>query len=118
VARQTRSQRRARRDSADPSGGALAASGGAASAGAPPVSEPKPPTAADSAAGPAASRGGVPGIRFIRESTAELKKVEWPTQAQVVAGTTVVLMACIIVGVFLYGNDQLWKFVVEKIVIR
>ena len=39
--------------------------------------------------------------RFIKESAAELKKVEWPGQNQVIQGTVVVLVACIIVGTYL-----------------
>ena len=60
-----------------------------------------------------------PFARFLqvcRESAAELKKVEWPGQNQVVQGTVVVLVACIIVGAFLYVNDQIWKQVVKKLI--
>ena len=52
---------------------------------------------------------------FLAESLAELKKVEWPGQAQVIQGTVVVLVACVVVGVFLYLNDLLWKPVVSKV---
>ena len=52
---------------------------------------------------------------FIAESWAELKKVEWPGQNQVIQGTVVVLVACAIVGVYLYLNDQVWKQVVSKV---
>jgi preprotein translocase subunit SecE len=52
---------------------------------------------------------------FIAESWAELKKVEWPGQNQVVQGTVVVLVACAVVGVYLYLNDQVWKQVVSKV---
>jgi len=52
---------------------------------------------------------------FISESWAELKKVEWPGQAQVIQGTVVVLVACLVVGVYLYLNDQVWKEVVSKV---
>jgi preprotein translocase SecE subunit len=55
-------------------------------------------------------------INFCRESAAELKKVEWPGQNQVVQGTVVVLVACIIVGTFLWVNDQVWKEVVKKLI--
>jgi preprotein translocase SecE subunit len=55
--------------------------------------------------------------RFIQESWAELHKVEWPTQNQVIQGTVVVLVACTIVGIFLYLNDQLWKEVVQKLLL-
>ena len=60
-------------------------------------------------------RGGFFG--FIGESIAELRKVEWPTQNQVIQGTVVVLVACAIVGAFLWLNDQLWKEVVQKVLI-
>jgi preprotein translocase subunit SecE len=51
---------------------------------------------------------------FISEAWAELKKVEWPGQAQVIQRTVVVLVACVVVGVFLYLNDLLWKPVVSN----
>jgi preprotein translocase SecE subunit len=54
---------------------------------------------------------------FIAESWAELKKVEWPTQNQVIQGTVVVLVACIVVGTYLYLNDQVWKQVVSKLLL-
>jgi preprotein translocase SecE subunit len=46
---------------------------------------------------------------FVAESWAELKKVEWPGQAQVIQATVVVLIACIVVGAYLYFNDLIWK---------
>ena len=52
---------------------------------------------------------------FIADSWAELKKVEWPGQSQVIAGTVVVLVACAVVGTFLYINDRIWQQVVQKI---
>jgi preprotein translocase subunit SecE len=53
---------------------------------------------------------------FVAESWAELKKVEWPGQSQVIQATIVVLIACIVVGIYLYLNDLLWKPVVQKII--
>ena len=55
---------------------------------------------------------------FIQDSWAELKKVEWPGQNQVIQGTVVVLVACIIVGTYLYLNDQIWKEVVQKVLLK
>jgi preprotein translocase SecE subunit len=52
---------------------------------------------------------------FLAESWGELKKVEWPGQNQVIQGTVVVLVACAVVGVFLYVNDAVWKQVVQKV---
>jgi preprotein translocase SecE subunit len=54
---------------------------------------------------------------FIAESWAELKKVEWPNQNQVIQGTVVVLIACLVVGTYLYINDQVWKQVVSKLLL-
>ena len=52
---------------------------------------------------------------FVAESWAELKKVEWPGQSQVIQGTVVVLVACLVVGTYLYINDEIWKQVVSKV---
>ena len=52
---------------------------------------------------------------FVRDSWAELKKVEWPGQNQVIQGTVVVLVACLVVGFYLYVNDIVWKHVVSKV---
>ena len=58
-------------------------------------------------------RGGP--VNFVQECWAELKKVEWPGQNQVIQGTVVVLIACLVVGAYLYVNDIVWKHVVSKI---
>jgi preprotein translocase subunit SecE len=52
---------------------------------------------------------------FVRDAWAELKKVEWPGQNQVIQGTVVVLIACLVVGAYLYLNDIVWKHVVSKV---
>ena len=54
---------------------------------------------------------------FVVQSWAELKKVEWTTQNQVIQGTVVVLIACVVVGAYLYVNDQVWKEVVQKVLL-
>ena len=54
-------------------------------------------------------------FNFIRESWEELHKVEWPTQSQVIQGTIVVLVACIIVGVYLYTADQVFRRLVQQV---
>jgi preprotein translocase subunit SecE len=113
MARQTRQQRRDRRAQQQP---APALAGG-------PPAPPRPrPTA--SAGGephrePRRETGGGFGLfRFINESWAELKKVEWPSQRQVITGTTVVLIACAVVGTYLYLNDIVWKHVVQNFLIK
>ena len=52
---------------------------------------------------------------FVRESVAELRKVEWPDQRQVLTGTVVVIIACAITGAYLWINDLVWQRVVEAI---
>src|ERR671932_595170 len=98
--RPSRADRRARRQSQ------LQASGAAAAA--PPVVPPSPGSAAGGDGGPRGPLGGG-ARRFVSESWGELKKVEWPTQNQVIQGVAVVLIACLIVGIFLYGADRLFE---------
>jgi preprotein translocase SecE subunit len=92
--------------------------GGAGSvAAAPPSAGAQPRPAEVPAAEPERVRRGPLAAtrRFIGESASELKKVEWPTQSQLVTGTVVVLVACIITGFYLYLNDRLWSYVVQHI---
>ena len=57
-------------------------------------------------------RGG-----FVRESVAELRKVEWPNRAQVIQGTIVVIIACAIVGAYLWGADQILRPFVRDVLL-
>ena len=116
MARQTRSQRRARREAREAS---------AAAASAPPrrrVSQSVAPAGDGGTSVEAAPKQerehGNRLFRFIGESYGELKKVDWPSQTQTITGTTVVLIACVIVGFYLYINDEVWKRVVEHIFLR
>jgi preprotein translocase subunit SecE len=61
--------------------------------------------------------GGRGGRRFISESAAELKKVEWPNQRQVLTGTVVVILACAIVGTYLWLADLALQPFVERILL-
>jgi preprotein translocase SecE subunit len=53
--------------------------------------------------------------RFIGECWGELKKVEWPNQRQVFQGTVVVVVACAIVGAYLWLVDLGLKPLVQQI---
>jgi preprotein translocase subunit SecE len=91
----------------------------AAGAAAPPASPPRRPTAR---AGGEPERGrearvDIPRGGFVRESVAELKKVEWPSRQQVITGTIVVIIAVAIVGFYLWVADQAFKNLVEKVLI-
>ena len=117
MARETRRQRRdARRAAGEQSGGTgiprpprlRTAEAGAGDGGG------FEPTTAPSLAQPSASGGR---LSFFRESWGELKKVEWPNRSQVIQGTIVVLIACTIVGVFLYGADQAIRPLVKHVLL-
>jgi preprotein translocase subunit SecE len=117
VARETRRQRRdARRAAADQGTGGIARpprlrtaeAGGHSPDGGSGFEATAPPILAQRA-------GRRPGFSFVRESLAELRKVEWPNRAQVIQGTVVVLIACAIVGIFLYGADQAIRPLVKHV---
>jgi preprotein translocase subunit SecE len=61
--------------------------------------------------------GGGGGRRFISESAAELRKVEWPNQRQVLTGTVVVIIACAIVGTYLWLADLALQPFVERLLL-
>ena len=113
MARSTRQQRRLRR---------------AQAAGTPPLRPaPRPRPTAEEEPRPEVEpkrerrdevRPGIPGFRFFQESWAELNKVEWPNQQQVISGTAVVIIACLIVGTYLWLNDQLWQYLVQHLLLR
>ena len=54
---------------------------------------------------------------FIRESVAELRKVDWPNRAQTIQGTVVVIIAVLIVGAYLWGVDQLIRPFVRDVLL-
>ncbi len=63
-------------------------------------------------------RGPFAGTRnFVAESWAELKKVEWPGQSQLIQGTVVVLIACFITGVYLFAADEVFKRLVQHVLL-
>ena len=63
-------------------------------------------------------RGGGGGSRrFIAECWAELKKVDWPGQRQVLTGTVVVIIACAIVGTYLWLADLVFQPLVERLLL-
>ena len=73
------------------------------------------PAADTAVAHPGHRRGGLFG--FIRESWAELKKVDWPNRNQVVQGTIVVIIACAVVGAYLWGLDQALQPFVREVLL-
>jgi preprotein translocase SecE subunit len=115
VARQTRQQRRARRmqetDGERPKAKAVDRARARQTQVRPGMIQPK------SQGGQRRATPGGGTLRFVRESWGELKKVEWPRRPQVVQGTAVVLIACAIVGAYLWLNDEVWKRVVQNVLL-
>ena len=121
MARQTRAERRARRQQASQAEPALAGAGGGRGAKPPVRLAPEPPSRPERGprAGVEERRVFLGGLRrFIVESWGELRKVEWPSQSHVIQGTVVVLIACIIIGTYIWLNDIAWKHVVQDVLLR
>ena len=55
--------------------------------------------------------------QFVRESYAELKKVDWPSRHQTFQGVVVVIIACTIVGAYLWGLDQIIRPIVDRVLL-
>jgi preprotein translocase subunit SecE len=114
VARQTRSERRARR-------AAQAESRAAVERAPQPQRQPQPVRAPAEEPKPSSDgrRAAGSGIRrFVGESWGELQKVDWPGQQQLIQGTAVVLIACFITGVYLFLCDEAFKRLVQHVLLR
>lgn len=48
-------------------------------------------------------------VQFLQEVRNELRRVSWPTRAQMVAFTTVVLITSTAITAFVYGLDQAFR---------
>jgi preprotein translocase subunit SecE len=67
---------------------------------------------------PASSRSdGSRAGNFVRESIGELRKVEWPTQNHLIQGTVVVIVACVVMGTYLYFADLIFNKLVSKLLL-
>jgi preprotein translocase SecE subunit len=55
--------------------------------------------------------------QFVRESAAELRKVDWPSRRQTFQGVVVVIIACAIVGAYLWGLDQIIRPIVDRVLL-
>jgi preprotein translocase SecE subunit len=110
VARQTRSERRARR-------AAQAESRAAAVERQPQRQQQLRPAAEAAKATDGRQIPGQGGKRFVGESWAELKKVDWPGQQQLIQGTVVVLIACLITGIYLFLADEVFRRFVQHVLL-
>jgi preprotein translocase SecE subunit len=110
VARPTRQQRRARRREQ-----AAAADGSVAQRGRMPQPAVRPVEEPIRAPVERRQRGGL--FNFLAECWGELKKVDWPNQRQVMTGSVAVIIACAIVGAYLYGADLVFRPFVERVLL-
>ena len=108
MARETRRQRRDQRKAA----GAPKPAGGSRRGGAQQVRPAMQPASTQTGRRAPRERG-----RFVKEAWAELNKVEWPNRGQVIQGTIVVIIACVIVGTYLYAADQVFKPFVRTVLL-
>jgi preprotein translocase SecE subunit len=110
MARQTRAERRARREARERSSGGNGPRDGD---GQPPIRQTVQPVTSQ----PGRQLPGSGAKRFIGESIGELRKVEWPGQNQVIQGTVAVIIACVIIGTYLYFADQVFNKFVSKVLL-
>jgi preprotein translocase SecE subunit len=63
------------------------------------------------------SRGRLGGLRtFVGEVRGELAKVDFPNRQQTWQATSVVIAACVLVGLYLYGLDQAFGRLVARLI--
>jgi preprotein translocase SecE subunit len=105
MARETRRQRRAARAAAD--GGTTSRRARAAQ-----VRPAQQPVKQQTGRRSQQQRG-----QFVRESVAELRKVDWPSRRQTFQGVIVVIIACAIVGIYLWGLDQIFRPLVDRVLL-
>jgi preprotein translocase SecE subunit len=55
-------------------------------------------------------------VSFVGEVRGELAKVDFPNRHQTWQSTSVVIAACVIVGLYLYGLDQVFARLVKQLV--
>jgi len=66
---------------------------------------------------PSQRRGGLRGMRtFVGEVRGELAKVDFPNRQQTWQSTSVVIGACLLVGLYLYGLDQAFTRLIANLV--
>ena len=80
------------------------------------VQRQRTPRAAADAKTQAGQRRGRGGTRqFVSESAAELRKVDWPNQRQLLAATVAVIIAIFVVGLYLWVADEAFSRLVKNV---
>lgn len=65
--------------------------------------------------GESTSRGPGRLVEFLGEVRAELKRVTWPSKAEVYATTLVVILTSLVFGLYLFGIDLLLNSAVQRL---
>ena len=81
---------------------------------------PEKPAKADKKKAPKAEKKAGPGFfgrigKWFKELRSELKKVQWPTRKQTVNNTIIVILCCIVVGIFIWLFDLLAGSVISAL---
>jgi preprotein translocase subunit SecE len=53
--------------------------------------------------------------QFIRDTRAEMRRVSWPTAAEVKNTTIITLVAVVFFALYLFGVDRVWAFLIEHL---
>jgi len=54
-------------------------------------------------------------VEFIRQVRAETKKVVWPSRRETVMTAVMVVIMTVMLGLFFFGVDQFFSFVVKSL---
>jgi len=54
-------------------------------------------------------------VNYLKETQAELRQVTWPTKAELVGSTIVVIFVTIVLAIFIYAVDKLLETVIFSI---
>lgn len=57
-------------------------------------------------------------IKFVKDLKSEWKKIVWPTKKQVLNNTSVVIVAMLVSGAFIWGVDSVFKLLFDLILQR
>lgn len=52
---------------------------------------------------------------YLEDVAKEMRKVSWPTQAELIANTAITLVATVIISLFIFGADRLISVVLEVV---
>lgn len=55
-------------------------------------------------------------VRYVRESTEEMKKVTWPSKQETIKYTILVVILCLIIAGFFGGLDWLLNFGLDQLI--